>query len=179
VEGSKNIKYVVISSIPYNFLIQYASALTRTLTTLYTTTLLSLLTSIQLALLARERYITSVLSTERAERISEAAPTLYGLVFREAVSRVVDVDMIWPAWSAGQEDWEEEVETISEETEMRFLTLSWWMLHVGWKDVAARVRGSVEAVFEGYVLSLGRCFTNFFMSEYLLKRNCHLLSSTH
>ncbi|KAG2128811.1 Peroxin-3-domain-containing protein [Suillus cothurnatus] len=126
--------------------------LTRTLTTLYTTTLLSLLTSIQLALLARERYITSVLSTERAERISEAAPTLYGLVFREAVSRVVDVDMIWPAWSAGQEDWEEEVETISEETEMRFLTLSWWMLHVGWKDVAARVRGSVEAVFEGVSL---------------------------
>ncbi|KAG1831685.1 Peroxin-3-domain-containing protein [Suillus subalutaceus] len=116
--------------------------LTRTLTTLYTTTLLSLLTSIQLALLARERYITSVLSTERAERISEAAPTLSGLIFREAVSRVVDVEVIWPAWSAG----------ISEETEMRFLTLSWWILHVGWKDVAARVRGSVEAVFEGVSL---------------------------
>ncbi|KAG1805787.1 Peroxin-3-domain-containing protein [Suillus subaureus] len=126
--------------------------LTRTLTTLYTTTLLSLLTSIQLALLARERYITSVLSTERAERISEAAPTLSGLILREAVSRVVDVEVIWPAWSAGQEDWNEEVEGISEETEMRFLTLSWWILHVGWKDVAARVRGSVEAVFEGVSL---------------------------
>ncbi|KAG1778302.1 Peroxin-3 [Suillus placidus] len=122
--------------------------LTRTLTTLYTTTLLSLLTSIQLALLARERYVTSVLSTERAERIREAAPTLSGLIFREAVSRVVDVEAIWPAWSAGQEDWDEEVEGVSEETEMRFLTLSWWILHVGWKDVAARVRGSVESVFE-------------------------------
>lgn len=126
--------------------------LTRTLTTLYTTTLLSLLTSIQLALLARERYITSVLSTERAERISEAAPTLSGLVLREVVSRVIDVEMIWPAWSAGQDYWDEEVEGVSEETEMRFLTLSWWILHVGWKDVAARVRGSVEAVFEGVSL---------------------------
>lgn len=126
--------------------------LTRALTTLYTTTLLALLTSTQLALLARERYVTSVLSTERAERIREATPTLSGLIFREAVSRVVDVEAIWPAWSAGQEDWDEEVEGISEETEMRFLTLSWWILHVGWKDVAARVRGSVEAVFEGVSL---------------------------
>ncbi|KAG2363067.1 Peroxin-3-domain-containing protein [Suillus spraguei] len=123
--------------------------LTRALTTLYTTTLLSLLTSIQLALLARERYVTSVLSTERVERIREAAPTLSGLIFREAVSHIVDVDAIWPAWSGGQDDWDEEVENVSEETEMRFLTLSWWILHVGWKDVAARVRGSVEAVFEG------------------------------
>lgn len=126
--------------------------LTRALTTLYTTTLLSLLTSIQLALLARERYVTSVLSTERAERIREAAPTLSGLIFREAVSHIVDVDAMWPAWSGGQEDWDEEVENVSEETEMRFLTLSWWILHVGWKDVAARVRGSVEAVFEGVSL---------------------------
>ncbi|KAG1851807.1 Peroxin-3-domain-containing protein [Suillus tomentosus] len=126
--------------------------LTRTLTTLYTTTLLSLLTSIQLALLARERYITSVLSAERAERIREASPTLSGLVFREAVSRIIDVETIWPAWSAGQEDWDEEVEGVSDDAEMRFLTLSWWILHVGWKDVAARVKGSVEAVFEGVSL---------------------------
>ncbi|KAG2139109.1 Peroxin-3-domain-containing protein [Suillus bovinus] len=126
--------------------------LTRTLTTLYTTTLLSLLTSVQLALLARERYITSVLSAERVERIREAAPTLSGLVFREAVSRIVDVEMIWPAWSTGQEEWDEEVEGVSEDTEMRFLTLSWWILHVGWKDIAARVRSSVEAVFEGVSL---------------------------
>ncbi|OJA20824.1 hypothetical protein AZE42_08965 [Rhizopogon vesiculosus] len=126
--------------------------LTRTLTTLYTTTLLSLLTSIQLALLARERYLASVLSAERAERIREAAPTLSGLILREAVSRVIDVEALWPTWCAGQEDWDEEVEGVSEETEMRFLTLSWWILHVGWKDVAARVRGSVEAVFEGVSL---------------------------
>lgn len=137
-------------------------ALTRTLTTLYTTTLLSLLTSIQLALLARERYITSVLSAERAERIREASPTLSGLIFREAVSRIVDVEMIWPAWSAGQEDWDEEVEGVSDDAEMRFLTLSWWILHVGWKDIAARVKGSVEAVFEGYVLSSGRCIWVFY-----------------
>jgi peroxin-3 len=131
--------------------------------------LLALLTSTQLALLARERYVTSVLSTERAERIREAAPTLSGLIFREAVSRVVDVEAIWPAWSAGQEDWDEEVEGISEETEMRFLTLSWWILHVGWKDVAARVRGSVEAVFEGYVPSSSHAYLLIFDVSVSLK----------
>jgi len=118
--------------------------------------LLSLLTSVQLALLARERYLTSVVSAERTERIREAAPTLSGLVLREAVSRIVDVEALWPSWCAGQEDWSEDVEGISDETEMRFLTLSWWILHVGWKDVAARVRGSVEAVFDEYVFCSGR-----------------------
>lgn len=114
--------------------------------------MLSLLTSIQLALLARERYLASVLSAERAERIREAAPTISGLILREAVSRVIDVEALWPSWCAGQEDWDQEVEGVSDETEMRFLTLNWWILHVGWKDVAARVRGSVEAVFEGYLI---------------------------
>ena len=156
---------------------QSISALTRTLTTLYTTTLLSLLTSIQLALLARERYLASVLSAERAERIREAAPTLSGLILREAVSRVIDIEALWPSWCADQEDWDEEIEGISDETEMRFLTLSWWILHVGWKDVAARVRGSVEAAFEGYVFSFWwHVFTDIFLSEYPSRRNCHLLN---
>ena len=39
----------------------------------------------------------------------------------------------------------------SEETERKYLTLSWWILHVGWKDVGERVRRGVEEVFEGCV----------------------------
>jgi peroxin-3 len=38
---------------------------------------------------------------------------------------------------------------VTPETEMKFLTLSWWVLYVGWKDVGERVRKSVEEVFEG------------------------------
>jgi peroxin-3 len=43
-------------------------------------------------------------------------------------------------------------EGISEEVENKYLTMSWWMLHVGWKDVRERVRRGVEEVFDGYVL---------------------------
>lgn len=37
---------------------------------------------------------------------------------------------------------------LTEEVEMKYLTLSWWMLHVGWKDVGERVRRGVEEVFD-------------------------------
>ena len=38
---------------------------------------------------------------------------------------------------------------VSEEVESKYLTLSWWLLHVGWKDVGERVRRGVEEVFDG------------------------------
>jgi peroxin-3 len=41
------------------------------------------------------------------------------------------------------------------ESEMKYLTMSWWLLHVGWKDVGERVRRAVEEVFDEYVLRLG------------------------
>ncbi|KAF8126804.1 Peroxin-3-domain-containing protein [Boletus edulis] len=129
-------------------------ALTRTLTTLYTITLLSLFTAVQLNLLGRSRYIDSVRASDRAERARDQVPdfSLTGIIAREAVTRIVDVEAIWPAWILGEsEDGDEEdgsLDAIPEATELRFLTLSWWVLHVGWKDVAARVRSSVESVFD-------------------------------
>lgn len=42
-------------------------------------------------------------------------------------------------------------EAIPEDVENKYLTLSWWLLHVGWKDVGERVRRGVEEVFEGCV----------------------------
>ncbi|KAG6867655.1 hypothetical protein C0993_012674 [Termitomyces sp. T159_Od127] len=41
---------------------------------------------------------------------------------------------------------------ISEDVESKFLTMSWWILHVGWKDVGERVRRGVEEAFEGVSL---------------------------
>ena len=129
-------------------------ALTRTLTTLYTITLLSLLTAVQLNVLGRSRYIDSVRVADRAERAREQIPdfSLTGILAREAVAKIMDVEGFWPAWILGEsEDGEEDdegLDAIPEETELRFLTLSWWVLHVGWKDVAARVRSSVESVFD-------------------------------
>ena len=45
-----------------------------------------------------------------------------------------------------------EADFINEESEGKYLTLSWWLLHVGWKDVGERVRRGVEEVFYGYVV---------------------------
>jgi len=43
----------------------------------------------------------------------------------------------------------EDEEGVSDEIEIKYLSLSWWMSHVGWKDVGERVRRGVEEVFEG------------------------------
>jgi peroxin-3 len=50
-----------------------------------------------------------------------------------------------------------EADFISEESESKYLTLSWWLLHVGWKDVGERVRKGVEEVFYGYVMLFFYC----------------------
>ncbi|KIK22511.1 hypothetical protein PISMIDRAFT_102302 [Pisolithus microcarpus 441] len=130
--------------------------LTRALTTLYTTTLLSLLTAAQLSIIARSRYIASVRASERAERAHERIPhfSLTGILARQALARVVDVEALCSEWLTEDDDLESEegVDDISEGTEARYLTLSWWILHVGWKDVAERVRGAVESVFDGVSL---------------------------
>ncbi|KAI6122120.1 Peroxin-3 [Pisolithus thermaeus] len=130
--------------------------LTRALTTLYTTTLLSLLTAAQLSIIARSRYIASVRASERAERVHERIPhfSLTGILAREAIARVVDVEALCPEWLTKDDDLdgEENADDISEGTEARYLTLSWWILHVGWKDVAERVRGAVESVFDSVSL---------------------------
>ena len=41
---------------------------------------------------------------------------------------------------------------ITDEVDRKFLTLAWWILHIGWKD-SERVRRGVEEVFEGFVRS--------------------------
>lgn len=44
------------------------------------------------------------------------------------------------------------LDAINEEVESKYLTMSWWLLHVGWKDVGERVRRGVEEVFNGSVI---------------------------
>ena len=48
-------------------------------------------------------------------------------------------------WPEHDEDGEEEEEVAS----AKYLTMTWWILHVGWKDVGERVRRGVEEVFNG------------------------------
>ncbi|KAF5339106.1 hypothetical protein D9611_011248 [Ephemerocybe angulata] len=136
--------------------------LTRTLTTLYSITLLCLLTTLQLTLLARSKYVQSVVEEEEQERIREkleAQLTLSNMLFQGlglggGGAGLEGLEALLSGSSFGEEDEEgcSVNEEISEETENKYLTMSWWLLHVGWKDVGERVRRGVEEVFEGVSL---------------------------
>ncbi|KAK7682742.1 hypothetical protein QCA50_014125 [Cerrena zonata] len=116
---------------------------TRTLTILYSTTLLSLFTHIQLNALGRSKYLQSIVQLAHEEIMREQ--------WRDSLSLA---SLLWSGnmENASPEEELQEVELVDEETERMFLTLSWWILHVGWKDVGERVRRGVEEVFEGVSL---------------------------
>lgn len=99
----------------------------------------------QLNILGRAKYVQSVVQLHREERARERRilqATISALFFGLPRDEYEDVN-------EGLE--EDGVGLITPETEMKFLTLSWWVLYVGWKDLGERVRKSVEEVFEGYV----------------------------
>ncbi|KZO94729.1 hypothetical protein CALVIDRAFT_599787 [Calocera viscosa TUFC12733] len=114
---------------------------TRLLTIIYTTSLLTILSRIQLNILGRQKYVDHVLQLEAEQRATGHDPVmelLYAWVYG-------DEARLWP------EQWEKEGidrEWMTTELERRYLTFSWWLLHVGWKEVGERVRKAVEAVFE-------------------------------
>ncbi|KAF9447254.1 hypothetical protein P691DRAFT_707094 [Macrolepiota fuliginosa MF-IS2] len=126
---------------------------THTLTTLYSTTLLCLLTTVQLTLLARAKYVHAILQQERDDRVRERLESelsLTNLLFGNGrgLEGLMSKDL---EAFLGEDDALGE-EAIPENAESKYLTLSWWLLHVGWKDVGERVRRGVEEVFDGVSL---------------------------
>ena len=98
------------------------TALTRAITLIYTLTLLALLTRIQLNLLGRRNYLSSVVSLAQAgqqidlENRDEDAAHSYGDDF---------------------------------DTNRMYLTFSWWLLHRGWRSIRQKVERAVTDVFAG------------------------------
>ncbi|KAJ8475238.1 hypothetical protein ONZ45_g15682 [Pleurotus djamor] len=148
-------------------------AITRTLTTLYSTTLLSLFTSLQLTLLSRAAYVHSIQKQAKDEEQKENMMLMFGggglVGMSLAMCPIKSVRWFMGTdggFDGGGPDPSEEqlfsllqqgdgldgVPLISEEVERKYLTLSWWMLHVGWKDVGERVRKGVEDVLDGVSL---------------------------
>ncbi|KAJ7282804.1 Peroxin-3 [Mycena rebaudengoi] len=134
---------------------------TRTLTTVYTTTLLTLLTTVQLTLLARGRYVRSVIQLEKQQRHQHALTSDLtmllgiGLGFGGGMDALLGDDAEEEGDYTAGFDWEENDEDAEEEEEVasaKYLTMTWWILHVGWKDVGERVRRGVEEVFSGVSL---------------------------
>jgi peroxin-3 len=141
------VRHYRISCLGWRSQLPFLPAVTRTLTVLYSITLLTIFTNIQLSLLGRYKYIQSVIQMERSEEArarrqyeSSASATLFSSL--DDIEAFVDQRARWEEDSV----WREGVDA---ETERKYLTLSWWILNVGWKDVGERVRRGVEEVFEG------------------------------
>ena len=109
---------------PGNQRLTLLQAITRSLTLLYTISLLTLLTRIQLNLLGRRNYLSSVVSL--ASHPSQD-PTI-SLENR-------DDDNVDQAYG---NDFE---------TNRKFLTFSWWLLHRGWRELKSKVEEAVKEVF--------------------------------
>ena len=103
---------------------------------MYSIVLLSLFTHIQLSILGRSKYLQSVLEQEEEERVKDAM-------------RLDISTLLLGMWgSQDNDDTAQTIEPIDEETERKYLTLSWWLCNIGWKDVGERVRRGVEEVFD-------------------------------
>jgi peroxin-3 len=125
---------------------------TRTLTVLYSITLLTIFTNIQLSLLGRYKYIQSVIQLERDEDARsklQYETSLSSILFQSLIdpTGLPDIEALLGQQTGLEEGiWREGVDA---ETERKYLALSWWILNVGWKDIGERVRRGVEEVFEG------------------------------
>lgn len=99
------------------------TAITRAFTLLYTLALLTMLTRVQLNLLGRRSYLSSV--------ISLATGTAQATISLEN----------------NDDDGLDQPYGDDFETNRRYLTFSWWLLNEGWKELGQRVEAAVRQVF--------------------------------
>ncbi|MCJ1247217.1 peroxin [Trapelia coarctata] len=100
------------------------SSITRSFTIIYTLSLLTLLTRIQLNLLGRRNYLSSVVS------LASHPPN-------ESTISLENHD----------DDRGEQTYGSDFETNRKYLTFSWWLLHRGWRDIMEKVDAAVKEVF--------------------------------
>ncbi|KAF4124129.1 peroxin-3 [Geosmithia morbida] len=100
------------------------SAVTRSFTLIYTLSLLTMLTRVQLNLLGRRSYLSSVVALATSSQ--------------QATISLEDHDDDNADQAAYGSDFD---------TNRKYLAFSWWLLNQGWVDVAGKVEGAVRAVF--------------------------------
>jgi peroxin-3 len=109
-------------------------SLSRSITALYIVGLLTLQSHVQLNILGRKSYLGSL--ADIADREAE-------LEQLDAIARMasgVETPLDARGFARPQSG-------VSPETEMKYLTFSWWLLHKSWKQVAERVQAAVNQVF--------------------------------
>jgi len=145
------------------------TAFTRVLVVLYSTTLLSLQIHVQLNLIGRYKYVQSIKEMEKQERQREKERKneedsfdsfdSFGLVgslvasVAPAISSTLGMNLTsLDLQNDEQQEDGDHWDHVDEDIERKYLTLSWWLLHIGWRDVASRVRNAVEDVLQGCVI---------------------------
>lgn len=108
----------------YSTITDFLAAITRAFTLIYTLALLTLLTRIQLNLLGRRSYLSSVVS-------------LASGAMNESIISLENNDDDNPDQAYGNDF----------ETNRRYLTFSWWLLHRGWREIMLKVQVAVKEVF--------------------------------
>jgi len=101
-----------------------SAAITRSFSLLYTLCLLTLLTRIQLNLLGRRNYLSSVVS-------------LASHPLQDPTISLENHDDDNVEQSYGNDF----------ETNRKFLTFSWWLLHRGWREIMQKVEAAVKDIF--------------------------------
>ncbi|KAF9269118.1 hypothetical protein L218DRAFT_953666 [Marasmius fiardii PR-910] len=145
---------------------------TRTLTSIYALSLLTLFTSIQLTILAREKYVRGIHQMEQEERMREEMETklrremsltrmAFHLVKNKSGFGTEDTNLFdsIDQLSLSEDDYSELSNSISSLPESAFdslstkyLTLSYHLLHIGFRDLSARVQNAVEDVLHSVSL---------------------------
>ncbi|GAA6018858.1 hypothetical protein JCM10207_000265 [Rhodosporidiobolus poonsookiae] len=126
---------------------------TRLFTSLYLLTLLTLQTHVQLALLGRANYVSSLVSSlpprtpsprPRKKGLHPAPPPAADSLPLDGADTDLELALLaaqeLPPTSA------EAAEAARKDVERKYLTFSYWLLHHGWRVVEQRVRKAVEEV---------------------------------
>ncbi|BEI87096.1 hypothetical protein CcaverHIS002_0704420 [Cutaneotrichosporon cavernicola] len=140
-------------------------SLTRAFATAYLVPLIYLLTSSQLTILSRGRYLEDVQAAHRArEREAAERAALKAMYTPKSLWSYLSPDNYVPEalrsylpWSVPADPLDEDLALSLEaernagnaDAERLFLTYSWWLLNEGWRTVSERVEGAVDRVFGG------------------------------
>ena len=127
----------------------------RTFTTLYTLVFLSLQIHVQLNLLGRRSYMTALEQQSKRDALGKTQQDgnyveephyieLHGDGTDDTVRGDASAD-----------------ERLSQDTEKKYLTSSYWFLHRGWREVAAYVRRAVHEEVDGMPLKTMLTFSHF------------------
>uniref|UniRef100_A0A0W0G8K8 Peroxin-3 n=1 Tax=Moniliophthora roreri TaxID=221103 RepID=A0A0W0G8K8_MONRR len=137
---------------------------TRTLTTIYAVALLTLFTSIQLTILAREKYLRGVLQMAKEEKTREEleAQIKREMSFSGMFFSIVKGGLGFSTTSSPFDPFADTLDDFDFETNLpsmstipdhafellstKYLTLSYHLLHIGFRDLSARVQSAVEEV---------------------------------